>query len=75
MTTTQLENINIASFDPMPSPGEIQARATSASAGDTVAAGRQPCATSWIAAITGCSSSLAPAPFTTRWPALSTPAA
>ena len=42
MTTTQLENINIASFDPMPSPGEIQARVpVSAAAGDTVAAGRQ----------------------------------
>ncbi len=42
MTTTQLENINIASFDPMPSPGEIQARVpVSVAAGDTVAAGRQ----------------------------------
>ena len=42
MTTTQLENINIASFDPMPSPGEIQARVpVSAAASDTVAAGRQ----------------------------------
>ncbi len=42
MTTTQLENINIASFDPMPSPGEIQARVpVSAATGDTVAAGRQ----------------------------------
>ena len=42
MTTTQLENINIASFDPMPSPGEIQARVpVSAAAGDTVATGRQ----------------------------------
>ena len=42
MTTTQLENINIASFDPMPSPGEIQARVpVSAAASDTVAAERQ----------------------------------
>ncbi|MFV0370533.1 MAG: 3-deoxy-7-phosphoheptulonate synthase [Azonexus sp.] len=42
MNTDPLDNINIAAFDPMPSPGAIQARVPlSAAAADTVAAGRR----------------------------------
>lgn len=76
MNTPDIENINVTSFAPMPTPAELHAKLPlSESAFETVSRAAKRCATSSTARTNACSSSSARAPSTTPSPASITRAA